>query len=90
MNQGWQLGGVIRQVQNDIDDVDAQLADVRALLEGDNVLSDDERERLWGEFDRLQRERERLEDYQAQIFEVLADYRLSISSIAVQGQGAAG
>ena len=90
VNQGWQLGGVIRQVQNDIDDVDAQLADVRALLEGDNVLSDDERERLWGEFDRLQRERERLEDYQAQIFEVLADYRLSISSIAVQGQGAAG
>lgn len=89
IKQGWQLGVAIRQVQNDIDDVDAQLGDVRALLERDDI-TEDERNRLWREFDRLQRERERLTEYQAQIFEVLADYRLSLTSIAVQGQGAAG
>lgn len=89
VSYGWTFGDTLRRVENDIDNVGVQMSEVRALLESADTPNED-RARLWAEYDRLERERERLSSHRAQVFQMINDYRHSLTINAVQDDGSTG
>ena len=89
VSHGWAYGDTLRRGENDIDNVRAQMSEVRQLLESAET-PDQDRGRLWAEYDRLERERDRLSSHRAQVFQLINDFRHSLTMNMVQDDGSKG